>query len=426
MKKIFYFASLLLVGFVSCTKEEAVGKSESIAQIDEVKPSNPSTLKTSNTFVHPGTVLTQSQMQYAYNQAIAGVEPYATTFTNFQTQYSSFLSTTYTSHAHTQVGRNLYKSDYENDAMAVFVNGIMWNMTGSSRYADKAIELLDSWSSTLTSIQYPDNDWQLCVGYGMHFMVYGADMIYNYTGFTSAKKQSAISMFNIMYNCMTNYAAQYSLLVPFVRDGWPSWGASQGKFLLALGVFSQNLTMYNLGENYFKRTAVEGADVGTIPTAFLNSGQPLEAARDQFYVQLGLASFLEAAQISYNQGSSSLYDSRSGVIGKAIEYTAKYNLGNSVTWTSWTPATSIWGVTYPINSISSNNRGLFRPIWYLAYNYYHNYRGMNMPYTAQVINNNTVEGTTTTITDQVGWGSLFFNNSSQTIVAPSYTWSGVY
>ncbi|GEL11108.1 Alginate lyase [Flavobacterium glycines] len=428
MKKILLFTSIILVGFSNCSKEENLeAKTEANEKINEqIIQSNGSTFKTSNTFVHPGTVLTQTQMQYAYNQAIAGVEPYSTSFTNFQTKYSAFLSPTYTSHAHTQVGRNLYKNDYENDAMAVFVNGVMWNMTGTSRYADKAIELLDSWSSTLTSIQYPDNDWQLCVGYGMHFMVYGADMIYNYTNFTPAKKQNAISMFNIMYNCMTNYATQYGLAVPFVRDGWPSWGSSQGKFLMAFGVFSQNLTMYNLGENYFKKTAADGADVGTIQTAFLNSGQPLEAARDQYYVQLGLASFLEAAQISYNQGSTSLYDSRSGVIGKAIEYTAKYNLGNSVTWTSWTPDTSIWGVTYPVTSISSNNRGLFRPIWYMAYNYYHNYRGMNMPYTLQVINNNSIEGTTSTITDQVGYGSLFFNNTTQTIVSPSYNWSGIY
>lgn len=190
MKKILLFTSIILVGFSNCSKEENLeAKTEANEKINEqIIQSNGSTFKTSNTFVHPGTVLTQTQMQYAYNQAIAGVEPYSTSFTNFQTKYSAFLSPTYTSHAHTQVGRNLYKNDYENDAMAVFVNGVMWNMTGTSRYADKAIELLDSWSSTLTSIQYPDNDWQLCVGYGMHFMVYGADMIYNYTNFTPAKK----------------------------------------------------------------------------------------------------------------------------------------------------------------------------------------------------------------------------------------------
>lgn len=424
MKKILFYASIILAGFSSCSKEEQ--NLETKAEVAAVVKSDALTLKTSSTFVHPGTVLTKSQMQYAYTKAIAGVEPYKTTFANFQTKYSSFLSASYTSHAHAQVGRNLYKSDYENDAMAIFVNGVMWNMTGTSRYADKAIQLLDSWSSTLGSIQYPDNDWQLCVGYGMHYMVYGADMIYNYSGFTSAKKQNAINMFNILYNNITNYSSQYGLAVPFVKNGWPSWGSSQGKFLMAFGVFSQNLTIYNLGEDYFKRTAANGADVGTIQTAFLNSGQPLEAARDQYYVQLGLSSFLEAAQISYNQGSTSLYDSRSGVLGKAMEYTAKYNLGNSVTWTSWTPATSIWGVTYPVTSISSGNRGVYRPIWYMAYNYYHNYRGMNMPYTLQVINSQQIEGTTQTITDQVGWGSLFFNNSSQTVVSPSYSWSGVY
>ena len=306
--------------------------------------------------------------------------------------------------------------------MAIFANAVMWHLTGTSRYADKAVSLLDSWSATCTSIQYPDNDWQLCNGYGLHFMIYGADLIYNYTGFTATKKTAAKKLFTIFYNYYAAYASQYSLKCPFVRDGWPSWGSSAGKFIMAYGIFCEDVTAYNLSKEYFSRTAANGADVGTVQTAFLTTGQALESARNQFYVQLGMASFLEWAQMARNQGDNSLYDARSGVIGKAMEYIAKYNLGNSVTWTSWSPATSIWGVTYPITAISSGSRGTYRPIYYMAYNYYKRYRGLSMPYTLQVINGHLNETTTTTITDQVGFGSLFYNNTSQTVVKPSYAW----
>lgn len=424
MKKILFYASFVLLVICGCSKEKNKIATTPSDDIVPTKSVNLSTLATG--FVHPGTVLTKPQMQYAYAQAVAGIEPWKTTFANFQTQYASFLSSSYTSHAHAQVGRNLYKSDYENDAMAMFVNGVMWNMTGTSRYADKVVQLLDAWTSTCTSIQYPDNDWQLCDGYGLHFMIYGADMIYNYSGFTSAKKTNAVNLFTLFYSYYSTYATANSVKAPFVLSGWPSWGSSGGKFIMAYGIFCNNTTAYNLSLEYFSRTAANGADNGTNITAFLSTGQPVEGARDQYYAQLGLASFLEWAQMAYNQGNTSLYDARSGVIGKALEYTAKYNLGQSVTWASMTPATPIWAVTPPITAISSTNRGKYRPIWYMAYNYYHRYRGLAMPYTAQVISGNVNEGATQTLTDEVGFGSFFFNNTAQTVVPPSYTWSGLY
>jgi|GEM_PF-6706163 len=424
MKNILICTGLLLLFFTNCSKENTQSSTQN--KVAVLKTQNGFAKALAITFVHPGTVLTKPQMQYAYAKAMANVEPYKTTFTNFQNTYSAFLSSSYTSHAHAQVGRNLYKSDYENDAMAMFVNGVMWNMTGQTSYADKVVQLLDAWTATCTSIQYPDNDWQLANGYGLHFMIYGADMIYNYAGFTTAKKTNAKNLFTIFYNYYATYATANNKTAPFVLSGWPSWGASAGKFIMAYGIFCENTTAYNLSLEYFSRTAANGADNGTDVTAFLSTGQPVEAARDQFYTQLCLASFLEWAQMAYNQGNTSLYDARSGVIGKAMEYTAKYNLGESVTWTSLTPATPIWNTTSPITAISASNRGVYRPIWYMAYNYYNRYRGLAMPYTAQVIWSHVNEGGTTTITDEVGYGSFFYVNTAQTVVAPSYTWPGIY
>lgn len=423
MKNLLCYTSILLLGFVSCSKESAEKGSANI-HATAVKSAAAGTNAT--TFVHPGTVLTKAQMLYAYNQAAANTEPYKTTFANFQNTYSNLLSSGYAAHAHAQVGRNLYKSDYENDAMAMFVNGVMWNMTGQSRYADKVVELLDAWAATCSSLQYPDNDWQLANGYGLHFMIYGADMIYNYPGFTDVKKTNARNLFTIFYNYYAAYASNYNKTKPFVLSAWPSWGSSAGKFIMAYGIFCEDTTAFNLSLEYFSRSAANGADNGTNETAFLATGQPVEGARDQFYTQLGLASFLEWAQMAYNQGNTSLYDARSGVIGKAMEYTAKYNLGGNVTWAAVTPATPIWNTASPITSISSSNRGVYRPIWYMGYNYYHRYRGLNMPYTEQVISGQTTEGGTATITDEVGYGSLFYNNPSQNIISPSYSWSGNY
>jgi hypothetical protein len=127
MRKVLFYAGIIMLAtFTGCSKEKK--GLVSVKTADESKNGN---VKTSAIdFIHPGTVLTKPQMQYAYAQAMANVEPYKTTFANFQNNYATFLSSSYAPHAHAQVGRNLYKSDYENDAMAMFVNGVMWNMTG--------------------------------------------------------------------------------------------------------------------------------------------------------------------------------------------------------------------------------------------------------------------------------------------------------
>ena len=65
---------------------------------------------------------------------------------------------------------------------------------------------------------------------------------------------------------------------------------------------------------------------------------------------------------------------------KGYEYTAKYNLGYDV---PFEPFTDVTGVRW--NNISDDDRGKFRPVFEIAYNHYVTRKGLEMPYTQQVI-----------------------------------------
>jgi hypothetical protein len=179
---------------------------------------------------------------------------------------------------------------------------------------------------------------------------------------------------------------------------------------MAYAVYAEDTAAYNDAKSYFFRTGAQGADNGTVMTAFLNSGQELEMGRDIYYAQLSLGSFLEWARIAYNQGDRDLFDARENVLCKAMEYLGKYNLGYFVNWEPFYLQADLWQTSSPVTSISTSNRGSYRNIWNLAYDYCYNVKKLDMSYSRKIIDSNFVENTSATITDQVGFGAFFFNN----------------
>lgn len=83
--------------------------------------------------------------------------------------------------------------------------------------------------------------------------------------------------------------------------------------------------MYEQGLNLY--TTFACADLNNTINPF---GQSSESGRDQAHTQLGLGNMAEICQTAHNQGDYSYWSLLSDRIMTGFEYTAKYNLGNSV------------------------------------------------------------------------------------------------
>jgi hypothetical protein len=145
---------------------------------------------------------------------------------------------------------------------------------------------------------------------------------------------------------------------------------------LAMGVFLDDRAMFQRAVDY----TLSDKGNGAIRKYFNEFGECQESGRDQAHTQMGLGYLGCAAEIAWKQGVD-LYGAFDNRLALGFEYTAKYNLGHEV---PYEPYRSHEG-RYHYREISDKARGRFSCIYERVYHHYHDRMGLEMPYTAQVI-----------------------------------------
>ena len=125
--------------------------------------------------------------------------------------------------------------------------------------------------------------------------------------------------------------------------------------------------MLDTVKQYFQN----GAGNGKLTNYILNAeGECQESGRDQGRTQLGLFNLVEAAfTIFHATNSTDIFTMTDYRLAAGLEYTAKYNLGYTVPFTSncgppGLPAPK--GKGWCFHTISNKSRGSFAPFWEMA------------------------------------------------------------
>ena len=112
-------------------------------------------------FVHPGALHTQADLNRMAQKVAAQAYPWINTFNNLKNDWHT--ASWEGSHAQTYVSRgsgctyggNL--ADLYNDVAATYDLALMWAITGNHSYADQAVGMLNSWANTLQGISSAGN-----------------------------------------------------------------------------------------------------------------------------------------------------------------------------------------------------------------------------------------------------------------------------
>lgn len=350
-------------------------------------------------FVHPGLLHTRADLTRMKDGVAAHQSPIYEGFEVFaaspQSQSAYVMRGPFA-----EVGRNptIHQNDFDQDANAAYQCALMWAITGDKSSAAKSRQILTAWAATLKTISGADA--VLMAGLGPFKMVNAAEILrYTDPDWTEADTLLCETLFRTVV---------YPVVKDFALFANGNWDTAAIKTMLAIGVFCDDRPMFERALRYY----VDGAGDGRLTHYIYSSGQCQESGRDQAHAQLGLGHLGDCCQIAWNQGLD-LYSLDDNRLLKGFEYTAEYNLGHDVPFTPDLDQTG----KYAHSVISTNRRGVFRPLYEQIYNHYVNVTGIPAPYTQEVAEQIRPEGAAQGA-DHPGFGTLLYSRPRVVSTAP--------
>ncbi len=343
-------------------------------------------------FVHPGIFHSREDLERMKKAVATKEEPIYSGYQLFA-QNPASQSTYKMQGPKEMVGRNptVGQSTYDSDANAAHHNAIMWAITGEKAYAEKSIEIVNAWASTLKSIT--GRDAVLMAGLGPFKMVNAAEILrYTNSGWKQADIKQAEKHFKeVIYPVIKDFA-------PFANG---NWDAAAMKTVMSIAVFCNDGEMFERTLKYY----VNGHGNGCLTNYVINeAGQIQESGRDQGHTQLGIGMLAECSEIAWHQGLN-LFGYADNRLLKGFEYVAQFNLGNEVPFTETLDRTG----KYHHLSIARQDRGPLRAVYEHVYNHYANRMGLSASFTQQAAEKIRPEGPGKPGADHPGYGTLFFS-----------------
>ncbi|MCX4814431.1 alginate lyase family protein [Streptomyces sp. NBC_01239] len=354
------------------------------------------------TFVHPGVDVSRSQLDFARTEVLAGAQPWKGAYDQMMASSYASLSRTPKPRAVVECGSysnpNYGCTDEREDAIAAYTDALAWYVTKDARYAQKAIEIMDAWSATITS--HTNSNAPLQTGWAGASWPKAAEIIkYTYTGTWTNSARFSTMLRNVY--------------LPEIINGSNSngnWELTMMDAAIGISVFLEDRTSYDKAMALFRtRTAAyvylasDGSVPKTVPSQNLNTtakivsywqgqstfvtGLTQETCRDFTHTGYGLSSISHVAETSRIQGTD-LYGTDVGErLRQALGFQAKYQLGAAVP--SWLCGGSL-------------TLGL-GPVTEVGYNALHNRLGIAMTNTQTLTQNNRPAGTNNLF---VAWETL--------------------
>lgn len=359
---------------------------------------------------HPGILHTSADLQRLKQRVGEGAQPYLVGWERVKSDSRASLD--YQPRPHAVVQRTPDRASYDaliQDVHAAEVHTISWVITGDVAHAQKAAQILDEWSETITSIP-STGEPVLAAGIAGYQLAAAAETLRaSYPEWAGAAQERLESkLLTIFYPPLHNFLLYHD------GDGlahtntdvnvhfYTNWDAAAMVSIGAIGVFADDRAKYQEALDAF----TSGTGNGNITRAIYDasSGQPMEAGRDPEHAQLGIGLLATLAEMAWNQGDD-LYGYDDSRLLKGFEYMASYLLGNSVPFAPYSDAYRTHTMISQDATADQITNAMTtpRPIYELVWNHYVQRRCLPAPFTQQLMELKRPEGFRA---DHVGYGTL--------------------
>ncbi|RZT11737.1 alginate lyase [Kribbella sp. VKM Ac-2569] len=363
------------------------------------------------TFTHPGALHNWGDLNRAKVRVAAGDDPWLSGWNRLTA--NSHAQSTWTPRPQATIIRGGTGENYTilyNDIHAAYQNALRWWVQGSTANGDCARNILNAWSSTLTTVT-GNADRFLAAGiYGYQFANV-AELMRGYPGFDLPRFKTM--MLNVFYPLNNSFLTNHNDAC--ITNYWANWDLCTMNSILAIGILCDDAAKYDQAVNYFKTGAGNGSIKHAVPFVYDDQGlaQWQESGRDQGHTMMGMGQMGAFCEMAWNQGDD-LYGYDNNRFLKAAQYVAKYNLGQDVPFTKYTWGTGQNCAYQEHTVISSASRGQIRPVWEILHFHYTRRKYLSVPYISAMAAQVRPEGgggdygSTSGGFDQTGFGTLAY------------------
>ncbi|MFI8910540.1 alginate lyase family protein [Streptomyces sp. NPDC053513] len=318
-------------------------------------------------FVHPGVLVSRGQLDFTREKVLAGAQPWKGAFDQMKASGYASLDRVPKPRAVVECGSysnpNHGCTDEREDALAAYTLSLAWYVTRDSRYAEKAVEIMDAWSGVITD--HTDSNAPLQAGWAGSSWPRAAEIIrYTYTGWPQARVDRFKTMLRTVY-------------LPEVTNGSRSngnWELSMTEAALGIAVFLEDRAAYDKAVATFRGRVpayIYLTSDGALPKAAPGSGLDTrdelvrywqgqttfvdgltqETCRDLTHTGYGLSAISHIAETSRIQGQD-LYPEVADRLRHALGLQAKYELGEPVP--SWLCGGALKDRLGPVTEVGLN------------------------------------------------------------------------
>ena len=342
------------------------------------------------TFTHPGVLVSQSMLHFMRGKVNANEQPWRAAYDQMAVSPYASLSRTPKPRAVVECGPysnpNLGCTDEREDAIAAYTLALRWYITRDTRYAAKAIQIMDAWSATITG--HTNSNAPLQTAWAGVSWAQAAELIkYAYGDWPNSGRFGTM-LRNVYLPRVVNGTA--------ASNG--NWELVMMEATLGIAVFLEDRAVYDRAVAKF-RTRVPAyvylATDGALPKAPPNSGIDTrdeiirywhdqstfadgltqETCRDFGHTGFGIASMANFAETTRIQGQS-LYPEIADRLRTALGFQTRYELQAPPSW--------LCGGTV--------DRGL-GPVTEVGYNHLNTRLGITMPNTKTYTESHRPQGT---------------------------------
>ncbi len=382
-------------------------------------------------FVHPGVLVSQSQLDFVKTKIASGQEPWTSAFNKMKS--NSLASKTYTPSpvpklmCSTSVGLGegfpqAGCTEMNRDGAATYTQALMYVYTGDITYANNAAKIINAWTTTLKEPPYDQPRttngepayWQnlLVVGWSTETMTRGAEII-RYT--SSAMTPTQITQSEAWFKGFI-----YPFLISYTAGGNGNGGMTWTEAIMNIGIYTNDRAIYDKAVAWYKikmpqliYLTSDGARPpmptdantgkpwgwGTVeqhwryPTQWVN-GLETETCRDMGHTFMGLGPMTNIAETAYIQGTNNFYadykdrmiagyELNAGYTNQMLDEMARSGLAtdkpgfDAISANGWTPA------NFPCTNFTSGGGSSLLGTE-IAYNHFAKRLGLSLPNTKKL------------------------------------------